>query len=185
MSGISGDGAVLTDADGREYIDGLAGLMERGRGSRAAGAGPGASGADGATGLLLRLRRKLQPPGHPVGQRISDLTYPSISRFFFTSGGGESTESCVKTSRYYWKLLGYPNKTKVISRQWGYHGVTLAAMSATGSPPTGPCSSPRVPGFIHIPSPYPTAMRPRPAPTRPWPRPMNWSRPSSVRVRTR
>ena len=60
------------------------------------------------------------------------MTYPSINRFFFTSGGGESNDSAFKTARYYWKLKGKPQKTKVISRQWGYHGVTLAAMSADG-----------------------------------------------------
>ncbi len=66
----------------------------------------------------------------PSGSR--GMTYPSINRFFFTSGGGESNDSAFKTARYYWKLKGKPQKTKVISRQWGYHGVTLAAMSATG-----------------------------------------------------
>ena len=46
-------------------------------------------------------------------------------------------------------------KTKVISREEGYHGVTLAAMSATGLSPYWPLFEPRVPGFSHIPSPYP------------------------------
>ena len=43
----------------------------------------------------------------------------------------------------------------MISRQWGYHGVTLAAMSATGIASYWPMFEPRVPGFIQIPSPYP------------------------------
>ncbi len=55
-----------------------------------------------------------------------------IQRFFFTSGGAEANESAFKTARYYWKLSGQPGKDKVISRTWGYHGTTLAAMSATG-----------------------------------------------------
>ena len=58
-------------------------------------------------------------------------------------------------ARYYWKLKGKPDKTKVISRIWGYHGVTLAAMCATGINPYWPMFEPRMPGFIHIPSPYP------------------------------
>ena len=49
-----------------------------------------------------------------------------------TSGGGEATESSIKLARAYWKMRGQPGKTKVISRVDGYHGVTLAAMSATG-----------------------------------------------------
>ncbi|MGH9337892.1 MAG: aspartate aminotransferase family protein, partial [Vicinamibacteria bacterium] len=82
-------------------------------------------------------------------------TYPKINRFFFTSGGGESSDSSFKTARFYWRLRGKPQKTKVISRQWGYHGVTLAAMSATGIASYWPMFEPRVPGFVHIPSPYP------------------------------
>ena len=58
-------------------------------------------------------------------------------------------------ARAYWKLRGRPDKTKVISRIEGYHGVTLAAMSATGLSAYWPLFEPRVPGFVHIPSPYP------------------------------
>jgi len=43
----------------------------------------------------------------------------------------------------------------VISRELGYHGVTLAAMSATGISAFWPRFEPRVPGFVHVPSPYP------------------------------
>ena len=53
------------------------------------------------------------------------------------------------------KLKDRPTKTKVISRQWGYHGVTLAAMCATGISSYWPMFEPRIPGFVHIPSPYP------------------------------
>ena len=58
-------------------------------------------------------------------------------------------------ARYYWKLKDKPDKTKVISRIWGYHGVTLAAMCCTGINPYWPQFEPRIPGFSHIPSPYP------------------------------
>ena len=83
------------------------------------------------------------------------MAYPSINHFFFTSGGGEASDSSFKMARSYWKMRGYKEKTKVISLQLGYHGVTLAAMSATGISAYWPMFEPRVPGFIHIPSPYP------------------------------
>jgi len=95
------------------------------------------------------------PRAIELAERIAALTYPSINHFFFTSGGGESSETAFKLARYYWRLKGQPEKTKVISRQWGYHGVTLAAMSATGIASYWPMFEPRVPGFIQIPSPYP------------------------------
>ena len=94
-------------------------------------------------------------PAIALAERLAEICYPSINHFFFASGGGEATESSIKMARAYWKLRGKPNKTKVISRIEGYHGVTLATMSATGMSVYWPLFEPRVPGFTHIPSPYP------------------------------
>jgi putrescine---pyruvate transaminase len=152
---IKGEGAILTDADGKEYLDGLSGLwnVAAGHGRRELAAAAAqqmetlayCSGYAGST----------NPRAIELGERLAAIAYPSINRFFFTSGGGEANETAFKIARYYWKLQGKPEKTKVISRQWGYHGVTLAAMSATGIASYWPMFEPRVPGFIHIPSPYP------------------------------
>ncbi|HYW92664.1 MAG TPA: aspartate aminotransferase family protein [Gammaproteobacteria bacterium] len=150
-----GEGCYLFDADGNRYIDGLAGLwnVTAGHGrrelvdaaSRQMGELAYVSGYTGSTNL-----RAIE-----LGERLSTITYPAINRYFFTSGGGEASESSFKMARYYWKHVGKPDKTKVISRQWAYHGVTLAAMSATGMAPYWRDFEPRVPGFLHIPSPYP------------------------------
>jgi adenosylmethionine-8-amino-7-oxononanoate aminotransferase len=152
---VKGEGAVLTDADGKEYIDALSGLWNvtagHGRKELAAAASKQMQTLAFCTGYA----GSSNPPAIELAERLAELTYPSINRFFFTSGGGESNDTAFKTARYYWKLKGKPEKTKVISRQWGYHGVTLAAMSATGIASYWPMFEPRVPGFIHIPSPYP------------------------------
>jgi adenosylmethionine-8-amino-7-oxononanoate aminotransferase len=94
-------------------------------------------------------------PAIQLAEKLSELVYPSINTFFFTAGGAESSETSFKTARFYWKALGKPEKTKVISRMKAYHGVTMAAMSATGLPAFWPMFEPRVPGFLHIDSPYP------------------------------
>ena len=152
---VSGQGAILTDADGREFIDGLAGLWNvtagHGRSElveamrEQAGALAYASGYSGSS----------NPRAIELAERLAALCYRSINHFFFTCGGGEATESSIKMARSYWKLRGQPDKTKVISRVDGYHGATLAAMSATGISPYWPLFEPRVPGFSHIPSPDP------------------------------
>jgi adenosylmethionine-8-amino-7-oxononanoate aminotransferase len=85
----------------------------------------------------------------------STLTYPSINAFYFTSGGAEATDTSIKTARFYWKAIGKPDKVKVISRLRAYHGLTIAAMSATGLPAFWPMFEPRVPGFVHIDAPDP------------------------------
>ena len=152
---VRGEGAFLIDEKGDRFIDGLSGLWNNtaghGRSELASAANrqmlelPYASGYAGSS----------NPRAIELAERLSNITYPNINHFFFTSGGGESTDSNIKMARYYWKLRGKPTKTKVISRIWGYHGVTFAAMSATGIGMYWPMFEPLMPGFIHIPSPYP------------------------------
>ena len=152
---VSGEGAVLTDSEGNQYIDGLSGLWNVVAGHGRRELAEAASRQMETLGYCSGYTGSSNPAAIELANRLNGLTYPSITRFFFTSGGGESTESNIKTARYYWKLKGKPDKTKVISLQWGYHGVTLAAMSATGITAYWPMFEPRVPGFVHIPSPYP------------------------------
>ena len=151
----SGSGAVLVDVDGRKYIDGLSGLWNVVAGHGRAELAEAARKQMEELGYCSGYAGSSTPQAIELAERLSALTYPSIRRFFFTSGGGEASETNFKVARSYWKLKGFPNKTKVISRQWAYHGVTLAAMSATGIGSYWPLFEPRVPGFLHIPSPYP------------------------------
>ncbi len=149
---VRGDGAMLVDADGNEYIDGLAGLWNvvLGHGRREL--------ADTAREQMATLAYasgyagSSNPRAIELAERLGRLTYPNINRFFFTSGGAEANESAIKVARSYWKRRGRPGKTKVISRELGYHGTTLAAMSATGIAGYWPQFEPRVPGFVHVPS---------------------------------
>ena len=92
------------------------------------------------------------PRAIELAERLAQLTYPNINRFFFTSGGAEANETAFKIARSYWKLRGRPGKTTVISREGGYHGTTLATMSATGIAGYWPLFEPRVTGFIHVPA---------------------------------
>ncbi len=152
---VRGEGVTLTDADGNTCIDGLAGLWNVTAGHGRQELIDAASEQLATLPYVSGYTGSSNPKAIELGERLSSITYPSINRFFFTSGGGESTDSNIKMARYYWKLKGKPDKTKVISRQWGYHGVTLAAMCTTGMSVYWPMFEPRIPGFIHIPSPYP------------------------------
>lgn len=152
---IRGKGAMLTDVEGHECIDGLAGLWNVVVGHGREELAEAAKRQMGSLAYCSGYAGSSNARAIELAEKLAGLTYPSINRFFFTSGGGEASETSFKAARSYWKLKGRPEKTKVISRQWGYHGVTLAAMSATGISGYWPLFEPRVPGFVHIPSPYP------------------------------
>lgn len=152
---VSGKGAVLVDANGDEFIDGLAGLWNNTAGHGRQELVQAATEQMSTLPYVSGYAGSTNPRAIELAERLSAMMYPEINHFFFTSGGGEASDSNFKMARYYWKLKGKPDKTKVISRQWGYHGVTLAAMCATGISSYWPMFEPRVPGFIHIPSPYP------------------------------
>jgi adenosylmethionine-8-amino-7-oxononanoate aminotransferase len=152
---IEGDGIFLRDADGKQYIDGMSGLWN-------VSAGHGrAELVDAAHAQMTRLAFASAYAGSTndraieLAERLARVAYPSIARFFFTAGGAEANETAIKIARSYWQLRGRPRKTTVIASELGYHGVTLAAMSATGIGIYWPQFEPRVPGFVHIPSPYP------------------------------
>jgi adenosylmethionine-8-amino-7-oxononanoate aminotransferase len=152
---IRGKGVLLVDADGAEYIDGLAGLWNVTAGHGRTELADAAREQMATLGFSSGYSGSTNPPAIELAERLAHICYPSINRFFFTSGGAEANETAIKIARSFWKLRGKPAKTKVISRALGYHGVTLATMSATGIGAYWPRFEPRVPGFVHIPSPYP------------------------------
>jgi adenosylmethionine-8-amino-7-oxononanoate aminotransferase len=152
---VEGQGAVLRDAEGREYIDGLSQLWN-------VNAGHGRHElADAAAVQMRRLAYAsayvgfTNEPAVRLAERLLNLAYKNLSGVYFTTAGAESNEAAFKIARYFWKRRGFPTKTKVISRIHGYHGVTMAAMSATGMPVFHKMFAPTVPGFIHILPSYP------------------------------
>src|SRR3954465_15223073 len=150
-----GKGAVLHLGGGREVIDGLAGLWNvnvgHGRGEL----------ADAAAGQMRKIAYAsayvgaTNEPAIRLGEKIVKHAYGNSSAVYYTTGGAESNESAFKTARFFWKVQDKPDKTKVISRIHGYHGVTMAAMSATGMAAYHKMFGPLVPGFIQVAAPYP------------------------------
>ncbi len=152
---VRGQGAVLVDHTGREFLDALAGLWNVVIGHGRKELGEVAARQMAQLAYASAYTGSANIPAIELGERLASLCYTSIRRFFFTSGGGEAIESAFKTARFYWRFLGQPAKHKIISRIWAYHGTTLAAMSATGIATYWPMFEPRATGFLHIESPYP------------------------------
>jgi adenosylmethionine-8-amino-7-oxononanoate aminotransferase len=152
---VEGRGAVIKDADGREYLDGLAGLWNVHVGHGRTELADAARTQMATLAYASSYAGSSNLPAIELAEHLSRLAYPSISSFYFTSGGAEATDTSIKTARFYWQAVGRPGKTRIISRRRAYHGLTLAAMSATGLPAFWPMFEPRVPGFSHIEAPDP------------------------------
>jgi adenosylmethionine-8-amino-7-oxononanoate aminotransferase len=152
---VKGEGATLTDAEGRTYLDGLSCLWNVNVGHGRRELAEAAAEQMATLAFATAYTGSANVPAIRLAARLRELAYPNLTMTFFTSGGAESNESAFKTVRFYWKALGRPDKVKIIAREHAYHGVTLAAMSATGMSAYWPMFEPRVPGFVHTVSPYP------------------------------
>jgi adenosylmethionine-8-amino-7-oxononanoate aminotransferase len=150
-----GDGAVVRDVGGHEYLDGISCLwnLNLGLGRQEL--------VDAAAEQMKKLAYSCtysgfaNIPAIELAARLSNLAYEGLTATFFTASGADANECAFKTARFYWKRQGKRDKIKILSLENGYHGVTLAAMSATGIPAYWSMFQPRIPEFIHVPSPNP------------------------------
>ncbi len=152
---VRGRGVMITDAQGREYIDGLSGLWNVNVGHGREELAEAAAAQMRELAFYSNYIGSSNVPAIALADRLVGLAYRNMQAVFFTCGGAESNESAFKTARFYWKAKGKPEKFKIIARRNAYHGVTLQAMSATGLASYWKMFEPRVPGFVHIQPPYP------------------------------
>lgn len=147
-------GSTVVDEDGRELVDGLAGLwcVNVGYGRREI--------ADAVHAQMLRVSfypsffNTTTEPAIRLAARLAERAPAGLRRVFFSNSGSEANETALKLIRAFQKLRGKPAKTKILTRSFAYHGVTLAATSMTGLVScTAPFDLP-LPGFVHVPGPY-------------------------------
>jgi len=93
-------------------------------------------------------------PAIRLAERLADLAPGDLEAVFFTSGGSEANESAIKFARYYWRLLGKPSKSVIISHERGYHGLAHATTSATALTQYHQDFGALAQGFVHAPAPY-------------------------------
>jgi len=151
---VSGQGATVTDIRGNEYIDGLSQLWNVNVGHGRRELAEAAAEQMSQIAFVSNYAGQATIPAIKLAQKLTEIAYPNLQSVFFASGGAESNESAFKLARSYWRAQGYADKIKIISRRFGYHGVSLAAMSATGLPAYWPQFEPRSPGFVQVAPPY-------------------------------
>ena len=143
------DGIRIRDVDGREYIDGLAGVftVSLGHGNRAI--------VEAMTAQLQKLA--FAPPLHgtntvaiELSRALLDFAPPGFEAVKLLSGGSEATEAAMKMARQYHQQTGHPRKYKVIAKYGAYHGGTMGALSAGGGWERKSVFEPLLGGFLHV-----------------------------------
>ncbi len=148
---VRGEGAYVWDQHGKRYLDGLAGLFTsqigHGRTELAE-----AAAKQAAELAYFPLWSYAHPRAVELAERIASLAPGDLNRIFFTSGGSEAVESAWKLARQYFRVMGQPWRTKVISRNIAYHGTSMGALSITGIPALKTPFEPLVPGTVRVPN---------------------------------
>ena len=147
---VRGDGALLYDEDGREYIDcvGGQGSANLGHGNTAVADALAAQARTLAscTELFYNDRRA------ELYDVLASLLPASLDRMFLCNSGTEAVEGALKFARAATKRVG------VVATMRGFHGKTMGALSATWGPEYRDVFGPLVPGFSHVPFNKPEAL---------------------------
>jgi len=147
------EGCLIIDDQGKEYVDGLAGLW-------CVGVGYGRKEiADAVYQQMMDIpyypMLQTVAPAARLAEKLASILPGSVNRVFFINSGSEAVETAIKMARQYCRQQ-HPrdNKFKIISRYRAYHGFTYGGLSATGLQARKHHFEPAVPGFLHACAPY-------------------------------
>ncbi|MER8044489.1 aminotransferase class III-fold pyridoxal phosphate-dependent enzyme [Streptomyces sp. NPDC094032] len=152
---VEGEGCVLRDAEGREYLDATAGmwLCQVGHGRPEI--------AEAAARQMRRMEYSTafwdftHDRAISLAERLVGLAPPGTGRAFFTSGGSEGTETALRMARNFHHRRGAPDRTWVLTRTGAYHGAGYASGELSDFPPYASGFGPQ-PGHVHrLTAPYP------------------------------
>ncbi len=117
--------------EGREILDGASGLFccAAGHGRREI--------AEAVHAQLLELDysphfQRAAPISFELAERLSGILPKGLDRVFFGSSGSEAVDTAMKICLAYHRAKGEAQRTRFVSRAWGYHGVNLGGTSLAG-----------------------------------------------------
>ena len=142
---VRGQGTRAWDADGKEYLDFVAGWAVNNLGH----CHPAVTQAiaEQANTLLQTSNQFYTVPQLLLAQMLIDNS--CLDRVFFGNSGAEANEGALKLARRYGKL-NRDGAYEVITALNSFHGRTLANVAATGQPHYQENFTPLLPGFVHV-----------------------------------
>jgi 4-aminobutyrate--pyruvate transaminase len=127
-----GSGVRVFDAEGKEYIEGLAGLWCTALGFSEPRLVEAAARGMSRLPFYHCFGGKAPAPTIELADRLIALAPSPMSKVLFANSGSEAIDTAIKLVWYYNNAVGRPEKKKIISRKRAYHGVTVASGSLTG-----------------------------------------------------
>ena len=125
-------GAMLTDSEGNQIFDAMAGLWCVNIGY----------GRPELADVAARQMRELafyntffqttHVPAIALAKKLADLAPGDLNHIFFAGSGSEANDTNIRLVRHYWAAKGMPEKKVIISRKNAYHGSTMGAASLGG-----------------------------------------------------
>ena len=147
LSIVRGTGSQVYDAEGREYLDCIAGLAVNALGY-------------GHPDVVLAIERQIRHLSHtsnlfytqPQAELAEQLVKHSFAdKVFFCNSGAEANEAAIKLARRYSHQNFGPNRSEILTMVNSFHGRTLATLTATGQTKVQEGFAPLVPGFRSVP----------------------------------
>ncbi|MGG7516715.1 aspartate aminotransferase family protein [Allorhizobium undicola] len=130
----SANGATVTDAQGRQLIDGFAGLW-------CVNAGYGHSSIVEAAARQMRELPYAtayfglgSEPAIRLAAELAERAPGDLKHIYFTLGGSDAVDSTIRFIRYYWIAKGQPQRDQFISIEQGYHGSSTVGAGLTALP---------------------------------------------------
>jgi putrescine aminotransferase len=143
-------GVYLTDSEGNQILDGMAGLwcVNIGYGREEM--------AQAAARQILELPyyntffQTTHVPVIALAKKIAELAPATLNHVFFASSGSEANDTNIRMVRTYWAIKGKPTKSIIISRHNAYHGSSVGSGSLGGMTPMHEQGGLPIPDIHHI-----------------------------------
>ena len=126
------EGVHIYDSSGKRYIEGLAGLWCTGLGYGNEELVETAREQMSRLSFTHLFGGRSHEPAIALAEKIKAISPVPASKVFFTNSGSEANDTQVKLAWYYNNVRGQPKRKKIIARQRGYHGTTVASASLSG-----------------------------------------------------
>ncbi len=147
-------GVTLTDSEGAELLDGMAGLWCVNLGYGREELVQAAADQMRQLPFYNTFFQTSHVPAIALSTRLAELAPGDLNRVFFAGSGSEANDSNIRLVRHYWAECGKPGKKVIVARVNGYHGSTMGGASLGGMSAMHAQGGLPIPDITHIGQPH-------------------------------